>query len=173
MINMAVAKNTGWFKQSVRHSNARRFGRAGGTYADVGFRGQRKLDYLLKQHENGNILPYQEKELLELALARMEYNRTQLPKTPLFPRLPKKQQKELKTEWEKTKKWIKDTDKDGVPDAVDCKPNDPKKQGTNDQVVEAWAKYSQRDSSGSLESKGNTIYSYNTPIAIKLPDGTV
>ena len=90
---MAQVK-TGWFKQSIRHSNAKRLGHAGGRYA--GFRGQKKLDYLLKQHETGNILPYQEKELLDLSLARMEYNKNELPKTPLYPRLPKDKQKELK-----------------------------------------------------------------------------
>jgi hypothetical protein len=38
---MAKAKTSGsgWHKQSVRHSNARRFGKAGGTYSDMTYKG--------------------------------------------------------------------------------------------------------------------------------------
>jgi len=169
---MASAKRigSGWHSQSVRHSNAKRLGHAGGKYANrflIEHRGKNadgsynfhyttitkaeKVDFLMKSglHTRSQLYSLEDRTLNDLFQAGLEATGM------------------------KYRKEFKDSDGDGVPDHLDCKPNDPKKQGTNDQVVEAWAKYSQRDSSGSLESKGNTIYSYNTPIAIKLADGTI
>jgi hypothetical protein len=101
---MAKARTagSGWHKQSVRHSNARKFGKAGGKYASIeGKDFWKDLNDKQRAVIRGNPLYF--------ADMNNKVRRITDPRTIL--------------------KYKGDYDADGVKDAKDCKPLDPTRQG--------------------------------------------
>jgi hypothetical protein len=67
---------------------------------------------------------------------------------------------------------LKDTDKDGTPDIVDCQPLNPSAQDTTHEVGDAfWQGMKAKGSS--VTSEGDKLYSYGTVILQRLADGRV
>jgi hypothetical protein len=101
-----AGKGQGWHKQSVRHSNARKTGTAGGTYAET----KNTRLFLVKSHDNiYDVWATQKKD--GKVIIHEDFN---------------KEKQALRFANKYTR--LKDSDGDGVPDKYDCQPNNPNKQ---------------------------------------------
>lgn len=89
---MAKYSGSGWHRQSVRHSNARKYGRAGGTYAigkrfhiDTDFEGRRLVDnveiYSKPQKKDRKVLIYSPYLRANILLPKKEL-KTEITKEP-------------------------------------------------------------------------------------------
>jgi hypothetical protein len=99
-------KTSGWFKQSERHSKARKYGRAGGVYASE------RIKKILKKHPEYKSLSYKhiKGKGIYLKYGRAE-EEDMKPKKTAFKETAKKVGKwigkEAKTGYEKTKEFVK------------------------------------------------------------------
>ena len=124
---MAKYNGMGWHNQSIRHSNARKYGKAGGKYASSIFQRMTPREMtLVSEFRMGVIHPTYSKEQYEKMLKKAGYNDKQI--------------KGMMKKWGYedilwTKKELKDADKDGVPDKYDCEPHNPKKQHKFTRVI--------------------------------------
>lgn len=154
---------SGWHKQSVRHSRARRLGKAGGKYAT-------QFGILTPQGKVTKSMSIKISEIKSPDPLAYAYGYFQ-GKTGQ----PISKNKGLATEYirgyEEGKKQ-KDTDGDGVIDSKDCEPFNPKKQDT----YELEPRYDSRKSfyGKARVETGNGVkklYSYNTLVA-EIRNGT-
>ena len=106
------SRGSGWHKQSLRHSRARKYGKAGGTYLTI----LTKEDlYTIKQNQKDYI----------------KFKKELIKKNPT---LTNKKIDEL-LQKNPTLLWQLDTDKDGTPDIIDCEPLNPKKQDKKNEPI--------------------------------------
>lgn len=171
----------GWKGQSLRHSRARKHGYAGGNYANPQ---QRKygMEKTMMISEKELVKKIAEDEKVPNKKVFLEFMSRRFPKEEHSPYIVEwakrfktgKQMKWMDDESQKIYLEIvtRDTDGDGTPDYLDCKPKDPKRQGTNEQVATAFSE-GKKDSSGTLTTDGRTIYSYGTPIAYRDDTGKI
>jgi len=161
---MAKYNGSGWHKQSVRHSKARKYGRAGGTYASTQFgiltpRGEvtKSMSINLSEVKSPDPIAYSYGFFQGKTGQPISKDKNLAP--------------EYKRGYKEGKK-LKDTNGDGVPDKLDCQPKNPNAQDTYDLEV----RYDSRKSfygKARVETDGNNkkLYSYNTLVA-EIKDGT-
>lgn len=170
---------TGWKGQSLRHSNARKYGKAGGKYSGRTINDVHQWAYK-SNLEKSNITAIRLTETS--GFGNIWYNPrtdrflTQNTITGSFWEVPKGTltDREARRIFKEAIKYWKDSDGDGVSDSKDCAPNDPNRQGTNEQVAEAFMD-GREDKSGTMFSEGDVVYSYgyHFPIAYRAKDGTI
>jgi len=117
---MAKYNNSGWHRQSIRHSRARKYGKAGGKYSSTQFgiltpKGEvtKSMSINLSEVKSPDPLAYSYGFFQGKTGQSISKDKDLAPEYIRGYKEGKKQ---------------KDTDKDGVPDKYDCQPNNPKKQ---------------------------------------------
>jgi hypothetical protein len=121
---MAKYNGSGWKGQTTRHSNARRTGKAGGTYSTVGV--WKKDKFGLNAEKVGDFTKKEAKMFDKSKFNIMEYKGLAKP--------------------------MKDSDKDGVPDKYDCQPHNPNKQD-NETAGEVLKRLSNSESSSEEDGR--------------------